>query len=229
MEKSKERQQSSTNLIKSKQRVADHGEVFTPGWLIEAMLDVVKGEASRIESRFLEPSCGSGNFLVRVLQRKFAVVELKCGKTGSERRYHALLSMMCTYGIELLEDNIAECRANMLAVFADFLKIKESDELYRAASYVLSLNIVHGDSLEMRTNSDDPITFAEWRYLGKGQFQRQDFRLDLLAQSSNCTANESSFANSSNRERYIPTKSYPPITVRELARATMGRGPKGMA
>ena len=69
------------NLIKSKKRVADHGEVFTPDWLVEKMLDLVKGETERIDARFLEPACGSGNFLVPILQRKLAAVELKFGKS----------------------------------------------------------------------------------------------------------------------------------------------------
>ena len=136
------------NLIKSKKRVADHGEVFTPQWLVEKMLDLVKGETERIDSRFLEPACGSGNFLVPVLKRKLAAVEIKFGKTEFERRQYSLLAVMCTYGIELLADNIAECRANMLEVFADYLNLDETDELYIAASYVLSQNLVHGDALD---------------------------------------------------------------------------------
>jgi hypothetical protein len=104
-------------LIKSKKRVADHGEVFTPNWLVENMLDLVKGEAERIDSRFLEPACGSGNFLVPVLKRKLAAVEAKYSKSDFEKRQFALLAVMCTYGIELLADNIAECRANMLEVW----------------------------------------------------------------------------------------------------------------
>src|SRR5690348_9847370 len=136
--------------IKSKKRVADHGEVFTPTWMVEAMLDLVRDETQRIDSRFLEPACGSGNFLVGILQRKLAAVELKFGKSDFERRQYALFAVMCTYGIELLADNIAECRANMLEVFADYLNLKESDELYRAASHVLAQNLVHGDALTMR-------------------------------------------------------------------------------
>ena len=168
--------------VKSKQRVADHGEVFTPAWLVESMLDLVKSESERIDSRFLEPACGSGNFLVSILRRKLAAVELKFRKSDFEKRHYALLALMCTYGIELLEDNIAECRANMLEILADYLNLKESDELYRAAAYVLSQNIVHGDALKIRTSDDQPITFAEWGYLGKGNFQRRDFRLDVLTQ-----------------------------------------------
>src|SRR5436305_6202244 len=172
------------SLIKSKDRVVDHGEVFTPAWMVEAMLDLVKAETERIDSRFLEPACGSGNFLVRILQRKLAAVELKFGRSDFERRHYALLALMCTYGMELLEDNITECRTNMLEILAEYLNLEESDELYRAASYVLWLNIVHGDALKMRTSDDQPITFAELGYVGKGRFQRRDFYLDSLTLSS---------------------------------------------
>src|ERR1019366_8192854 len=127
-------------LVKSKQRLADHGEVFTPAWLVEAMLDLVKDETERIDSRFLEPACGNGNFLVQILRRKLAAVELKYGQSDFERRHYALLSLMCIYGIELLPDNIADCRANLLEIFAEYLNLAPSDDLYRAALYVLSQN-----------------------------------------------------------------------------------------
>src|SRR5437870_10099531 len=149
------------NSVKSKQRVADHGEVFTPPWMVGAMLDLVKGETERIDSRFLEPACGDGNFLVQILRRKLAAVELKYGKSDFERRHYALLALMCVYGIELLPDNIAECRANLLEIFAEYLNVGESDELYRSASCVLSQDAVHGHALAMRTRDRHPITFAE--------------------------------------------------------------------
>ena len=214
------------NLVKSKRRVADHGEVFTPAWMVEAMLDLVKDEAERIDSRFLEPACGSGNFLVPVLQRKLAAVELKYGKSDFERRHYALLGLMCIYGIELLADNIAECRANVLEVLAEYLNLEESDELYRAAFYVLSQNLVHGDALTMRTHDAQPITFAEWGYLGKGKFQRRDFRLATLAQSSAFSAKGSLFAHLGKHEIFTPEKTYPPMTVRELAAAALGDAPQ---
>lgn len=214
------------SLIKSRIRVSDHGEVFTPPWMVEAMLDLVKGETQRIDSRFLEPACGSGNFLVRILQRKLAAVELKFGKSDFEKRHYALLAVMCTYGIELLEDNIAECRANMLEILADYLKLDESDQLYRAAFYVLSQNLVHGDALKMRTSDDQPITFAEWGYLGKGKFQRRDFRLDVLTGSSAFSAEGSLFAHLGKHEIFTPTKTYPPMPVSELAAATIGNTSK---
>lgn len=208
------------SLIKSKKRVADHGEVFTPAWMVDAMLDLVKGESERIDSRFLEPACGSGNFLVRVLQRKFAAVELKFGKSDFEKRHYALLALMCTYGIELLADNIDECRANMLEVFAAYLILEETDDLYRAGSYVLSQNLIHGDALSMRTKDEQPITFAEWGYLGKGKFQRRDFRLDTLSQMSALSEEGSLFAHLGKHEIFAPTKTYPPMSVHDIAAAS---------
>jgi hypothetical protein len=205
------------SLIKSQQRVADHGEVFTPAWLVDAMLDLVQGETQRIDSRFLEPACGSGNFLIRILQRKLAAVELKFAKSDFEKRHFALLALMCCYGIELLDDNIAECRANMLEVLSDYLQLEESDDLYRAAYYVLSLNLVHGNALTMRTSDDQAITFAEWGYLGKGRFQRRDFRLDALTQMAALHAEGSLFSQLEKHEIFTPTKTYPTMTVRELA------------
>ena len=205
------------SLIKSKQRVADHGEVFTPVWMVEAMLDLVKHETERIDARFLEPACGSGNFLVRVLQRKLAAVELKFAKSDFEKRHYALLALMCIYGIELLADNIEECRANMLEILAAYLNLDEPDHLYRAAAYVLSQNIVLGDALTMRVGDGQPITFAEWGYLGKGKFQRRDFRFDVLTGSSAFSAEGSLFAHLGKHEIFTPTKTYAPMTIGDLA------------
>ena len=209
------------SLIKYRKRVADHGEVFTPAWMVDAMLDLVKDEIERIDSRFLEPACGSGNFLVRVLQRKLAAVELKYGKSDFERRHYALLALMCIYGIELLADNIAECRANLLDILADYLNIDESDDLYRAAFGVLSRNLVHGDALTMLDSDGHPISFAEWGYLGKGRFQRRDFRFDVLTGSSAFSAEGSLFAHLGKHEIFMPTKTWPPMMVGELASASV--------
>lgn len=204
-------------LTRSKQRIADHGEVFTPDWMVEAMLDLVKGETERIDSRFLEPACGSGNFLVQILQRKLAAVELKYGKSDFERGHYALFGMMCLYGVELLPDNIAECRANLLDIFAQYLGLDTTDDLYRAAFYVLSQNLVHGDALTMCGQDGGAITFAEWGYLGKGKFQRRDFRFDALTQSSAFSEEGSLFAQLGKHEIFTPAKTYPPTTVRGLA------------
>lgn len=205
------------SYIKSKKRVSDHGEVFTPPWLVEAMLDLVKDETERIDARFLEPACGDGNFLAPILRRKLAAVELKYGRSDFERRHYALLALMCIYGIELLADNIADCRANLLAVFAEYLNLDPVDELHRAARFVLAQNLVHGDALTMRAHDGMPITFAEWGYLGKGRFQRRDFRYDSLTQSSAYSAEGSLFADAARHEIFTPSKTYPPLTIADLA------------
>jgi len=185
--------------------------------MVEAMLDLVKDESERIDSRFLEPACGSGNFLVQVLHRKLAAVEFKFGKSDFEKRHYALLALMCIYGIELLPDNIAECRANMLEILADYLDLEESDELYRAAFYVLSQNLVHGDALTMVTSDGQPISFAEWGYLGKGKFQRRDFRFDSLTQRAAFDGKDSLFADLGKHDIFTPIKTYPSMTVSSLA------------
>ena len=208
---------SAMNLVKSKQRVADHGEVFTPAWMVDAMLDLVKAESERVDARFLEPTCGSGNFIVPILRRKLAGVDLKYGKSEFERQHYALLGLMCIYGIELLADNIAECRANMLAQFARHLNLGEAHDLYRAAAHVLSVNLVHGDALTMCATSGQAIHFAEWAYLGKGKFQRRDFRFDVLTGSSKFSEEGSLFADVGKHDIFTPTATHPPMTVAELA------------
>jgi hypothetical protein len=188
--------------------------------MVEAMLDLVKAETERIDSRFLEPACGSGHFLVQVLRRKLAAVEMKFARSDFEKRHYALFSLMCTYGIELLPDNIAECRDNMLEILSDYLNFDESDDLYRAATYVLSQNLVHGDALTMLTDDGQPITFAEWGYLGKGRFQRRDFRLDTLTLSAAFAREGTLFADLGKHEIFTPNKTYPPMTLHELASVT---------
>jgi len=205
------------SLTKTKQRVADHGEVFTPAWMVEAMLDQVKDETERIDARFLEPACGDGNFLVQVLKRKLAAVELKYAQSDFDKRHYALLALMCIYGVELLPDNIAECRANLLSIFSEYLCLKPQDEMYRAGLYVLSQNLVHGDAMKMRSCDNQAITFAEWGYLGKGKFQRRDFRYDSLTQSSNFSTEGELFAHLGKHEIFTPAKTYPPMTTSELA------------
>ena len=203
--------------IKSKQRVADHGEVFTPLELVESMLDLVKDETERIDSRFLEPACGSGNFLVRILQRKLDAVVKRYGKSDFENRHYSLLAVMSLYGIELLPDNIAECRRNVLEILTDHLKLDDEDTLLNSASYVLSQNLVHGDARTMKNDDGGPITFAEWGYLGKGKYQRRDFRYDIMTLNAAVKSKDSLFNYSPDLEVYAPDKVYPKMTMSELA------------
>lgn len=202
-------------LVKSRQRVVDHGEVFTPAWMVEDMLDLVKEESERIDSRVLEPACGSGNFLVPVLARKLITVHMRHGKSDFEKRHYALFALMCTYGIELLLDNAEECRDNLSTVFNSFLNVEDDDVWARAARAVLTANIVQGDALTMTVPGGRPIVFPEWGYLGKGKFQRRDFRYDDLTQRASYEG--TLFGQLDEKDLFTPTKTYSTMTVRELA------------
>lgn len=202
-------------LVKSKQRVADHGEVFTPSWLVEDMLDLVKSESERIDSRFLEPACGSGNFLKSVLKRKLITVQARYGKSDFERRHHALFALMCIYGIELLRDNVEECRESLLNIYSEYLRIDADDVWAKAAAVVLNANILQGDALTLTTTDGRPIVFPEWGYLGAGKFQRRDFRYDALTQRSSIEG--TLFEMLEEHELFIPTKTYAQMTVEEIA------------
>lgn len=206
------------DLVKSRQRVADHGEVFTPPWMVEEMLDLVRHESERIDSRFLESACGSGNFLVQVLRRKLTTVASKYGQSEFEKRHHALLAVMNIYGIELLKDNVEECRSNLLGIFVGFLDLEPGDTWIRAAQNVLKVNIVQGDALSMASPNGEHILFPEWAYLTKGKFQRRDFRFDNLTQRSVASDEQSLWQHFEEHEIFTPVTTYSPQTVEELAR-----------
>lgn len=203
-------------LVKSKQRVAEHGEVFTPSWMVEGMLNLVQEESERIDSRVLEPACGSGNFLVPLLARKFATVHAHHGKSVFEKCNYALFALMCTYGVELLADNAQECRDNLADLFNTFLGVDDQDKWAKAARMVLASNIIQGDALTMTEPNGQPIAFAEWGYLGKGKFQRRDFRYDDLTQRTTWEA-EGSLFQDPGQDLFTPSKIYPTMTVQEIA------------
>lgn len=178
------------------------------------MLDQVEHEADRIDSRFLESACGSGNFLVSVLRRKLSTVHSRYRRSDFEKRHHAIHALMCIYGIELLEDNVAECRQNLLDALFEYLGAGSPDEWFAAARVVVNANIVHGDALSMTTSAGVPIVFAEWGYLGRGRFQRRDFRFEQLTQRS--TTGGQLPGMEASRNVFTPAQTYPSMTVTEL-------------
>ena len=178
------------NLVKSKQRVADHGEVFT--------------------------ACGEGAFLQEVLRRKLTTCQARYGKNEFERRHYGLLGLMCTYGIELLEDNAQICRDNLHAIFVDFLGPNAEPEWAQAARVVLKTNIVQADALTMKLPNGEAITFAEWGYLGKGRFQRRDFLYGDLAKRS-AFGEDTLFGNMEIADIFTPTTSFPVMSVSDIA------------
>lgn len=206
------------DLVKSRQRVIDHGEVFTPEWMVEAMLDLVKDESERIDSRFLESACGDGNFLAQVLRRKIQAAQSRFGGSAFEFQHHALLGLMCIYGIELLNDNVLTCRDRLLKIFAEELNLDNGDPMLVAALKVLEANILHGDALSMKWagGRQGTIVVSEWAYLGKGLFQRRDFRFDELTQLSSWDPG-SFFGSPETHPGFTPVKDYPRMSVNDIA------------
>lgn len=205
--------------MRSKQRAADYGEVFTPPEIVDAMLNLVRAETERIDSRFLEPACGTGNFLVPVLQRKLAAVDAHYRTSPFERRHYALLALMSIYGIELLADNVAECRQHLLDVFTGTLALDPGSEWAAAARVVLELNIVHGDALAMTTAEKParPITFAEWAYRGKGVYCRRDFRFEAMTQAASFGGDDTLFADLGHHEIFQPARDHGRLSVADIA------------
>src|SRR5579863_10165885 len=103
--------------VVSRKRVTDHGEVYTAKREVNSMLDLVKQETTRIDSRFLEPACGTGNFLTEILERKLRVVEKRYGKSRLEYERYAILAVSSIYGIDILADNVRDCRQRLLDIF----------------------------------------------------------------------------------------------------------------
>lgn len=204
-------------LVKSKQRVADHGEVFTPEWMVNDMLDLVKGESERIDARVLEPACGEGAFLQEVLRRKLTTVQTRYGRSDFERRNYGLLALMSTYGIELLEDNAQICRDNLLNIFASFIGDDDAPAWIEAARVILGINIVQADALTMKLPSGEALTFTEWGYLGAGKFQRRDFKYQNLTKRADL-GEDTLFEGMDIDEIFQPKTSFPPMTAAEIAK-----------
>ncbi len=170
--------------IKSRQRVVDHGEVFTPDWLVNDMLDLVKQETERIDSRFLEPACGTGNFLVEILRRKLAVVENRYKKNQLEYERYAVIAISSIYGVDLLQDNIEEARERLFNIFnAQYTSLYNNnckEECRKSIKFILKRNILRGDALTLQTDNNEPIIFSEWSAVNGSMIKRRDFTLDVL-------------------------------------------------
>jgi len=166
--------------IKSKERVRDHGEVFTPDFIVNDMLDLVKSETERIESRFLEPACGDGNFLAPVLKRKLEIVRKRYGKSQIDFEKYGLIAVSSIYGIELLDDNVETCRNRLFKIFSDIYinkyKTKAKEEFLKSIQIILEKNILQGNALSLKTKDEkEYILFSEWTLLSRGKVQRKDF------------------------------------------------------
>ncbi len=181
---------ASHQTHKSKERIRHHGEVFTNEREVKDMLDLVRQETERIESRFLEPACGTGNFLKEVLRRKLAIVEKRYSKNQLEFERYAVLAASSIYGIDLLKDNVVECRMELLDIFTgvyrNLYKKKSKPECEDTVSFIISRNILWGDALSLKTPDEkaEPIVFSEWSTVNGSLMKRRDFTLANMLESS---------------------------------------------
>lgn len=170
--------------VKSKQRVTDHGEVFTNECEVNAMLDMVDQETRRIDSRFLEPACGNGNFLAEVLRRKLAVVAKRYKKNPREYEKYMFVALASIYGVELLADNVKECRVRLAKIAKDTYSHDQKKDMperfHEVIKFVLERNILNGDALTLKQTSGEPIIFSEWSIAMEDKVKRCDFRLDEM-------------------------------------------------
>lgn len=179
---------------KSKERVRQHGEVFTAEREVKAMCDLVKDETERIDSRFLEPACGDGNFLAEILTRKLAVVKHKYGRSHLDYEKNAVLAASSIYGVDILLDNVIACRERMFSLwdkeYSAVCKKDCNDQTREAVKFIFSRNIVCGNALTLKcvdenaSDTDEPIVFSEWAFVTACQLQRSDYTFaELLAQN----------------------------------------------
>jgi len=210
----------------SKQRIAEHGEVFTSQREVNAMLDLVKQETERIDSRFLEPACGTGNFLKEILERKLQVVEKKYRKSQLEFERNLVLAVSSIYGIDILEDNIIECRKRLFDIaeksYTTLFKNKTKNEVHRTIQFILEKNIIWGDALDLKTVGATPhqIIFSEWSFpFNNSQIKRREFVFAELIPNETTKGNQSGLFSANEHisdlgeKVFLPTEthSYPLI------------------
>ena len=206
--------------VKSKQRVTDHGEVFTSEREVNAMLDLVKQETERIDARFLEPACGNGNFLAEVLRRKLTVVESMYKRNQLDFERYAILAISNIYGVDILEDNAQECRERLYDIFNQrYTKIyRESckESCRNSVRFLLRRNILWGDALDF-TNPETkaPIVFSEWSAVNGTMMKRRDYVFKFLVEQTH----QFSMFNDEGNPAAIdePVKDYPLCHFLELA------------
>lgn len=216
--------------VKSKDRVRNHGEVYTAEREVNAMLGLVQHEVERIESRFLEPACGTGNFLLPVLEQKLSLVKKRYGRSQTEFERMAVVAVGSIYGVELLPDNAEECRSRLFNRFDDVYteqyKKRSKDQLRDSIRFVLERNIVVGDALDLRhPETKEPIVFSQWSLVNGSNIKRHDYLFEELIPvetDQGALFFDSAFKSDTNETAFIPksVKEYPLTHVLHLAYAT---------
>ena len=180
-----------SSQIKSRKRVADHGEVFTAEREVNAMCDLVASECLRPDSRFLEPACGDGNFLAVILRRKLSELRRKYKKSPRDYEKQAIVAIGSLYGVDIMNDNVEACRERLFRIWDEeytaHCRAEASDEAREAARFIIGRNIINGNALTLMcvdaegNDTSAPIVFSEWTLISATQMQRSDYTMaDLL-------------------------------------------------
>ncbi|MCC6424835.1 MAG: SAM-dependent DNA methyltransferase [Phycisphaerales bacterium] len=207
----------------NRQRIIDYGEVFTPPGLVNDMLDLVAHECDRIDARFLEPACGDGNFLAEVLRRKLLAVDRRNGRNPGKWERDAILALCSLYGIDLLADNIADCRARLLNIVDEAYAARFGAPFpaaaARAAAFILSRNIVQGDALTLLDSHGQPIILSEWSPINGVLLKRRDFAYGHLL--GHAHAATTPLFRTLEKDVYLPrpVADYPPCHFLEVSEA----------
>ncbi len=215
----------SKSQVKSRERVANHGEVYTSSREVNAMLDLVKQETERIDSRFLEPACGTGNFLAEILNRKLQVVSSRYKRNQVEYERYSIIAVSSIYGIDILEDNVAECRHRLYAIYVEqydsLFHEFTRDECKNAVLYLLSRNVIWGDALTLRTVGEkpSPIIFSEWSAVNSNKIKRRDFTMENLVNTYASLDSEPNLFSDLGDNAAIPksVKDFQPVHFMRLA------------
>lgn len=217
--------------VKSKERVVDHGEVFTAEREVTDMCDLIPHECERSDSRFLEPACGDGNFLAEIVKRKLAMVKKLYKRSPYDFERYSVLSMSSVYGVDIMQDNIDDCRARLYEIwdkeYKSVCKKECNNDTRNAVIYILSKNILCGNALTLMkvdvncNDTEEPIIFPEWSMIGT-KFKRRDFRLDVLLKANDKPPinKQSSFLEfEDDISKYLTTNpvtgEYMPLPIRE--------------
>ena len=211
--------------VKSKQRVADHGEVFTAEREVKAMCDLVKSETERIDSRFLEPACGEGAFLTEILRRKLTVVKRQYGKSPADYEKYSVIAITSLYGVDILEDNAEICRQKLFEIwdteYTATSKSQANDQCRETVKFILRKNILCGDALTLRQADGSPIVFAEWSLATGNLVKRRDYELSQLLEGheEQMSLDMVGWQYDEEVQAFIPApvREYPPTDYRRLA------------
>ena len=196
--------------VKSRERVREHGEVFTAEREVKAMLDLVKDECENIDATFLEPACGDGNFLDEILRRKLGVCRKKYAQSAADYEKFSFLACTTLYGVDILADNVQRCRERLFETWCESFEVPGvtsrrgadklahpsdfHDRVARAVRFVFSRNILLGNALSMKRVDEqqrdlpEPIVFTEWKFALGDKLKRSEFRFDVLLESGGSRA-----------------------------------------